>query len=100
MNYYLMKLRLKLNPTTIWIPKYSAAKLHLISLKNKILIPVAVIVIIVIGIAIFSSNLFYNPDSISITITDISGTSDEKAVIITMSMLFLIIFHQILRVTS
>ena len=29
------KLRLKLNPTTIWIPKYSAAKLHLISLKIK-----------------------------------------------------------------
>ncbi len=51
--------------------------------KNKILIPVAVIVIIIIGLAIFSSNIFYNPDSISITITDISATG-EKAIIITM----------------
>ena len=42
--------------------------------KNKILIPVAVIVIIIIGLAIFSSNIFYNPDSISITITDPSNT--------------------------
>ena len=35
--------------------------------KNKILIPVAVIVIIIIGLAIFSSNIFYNPNNISIT---------------------------------
>ncbi len=46
--------------------------------KNKILIPVAVIVIIIIGLAIFSSNIFYNPDSISITITDISATGEES----------------------
>ena len=44
----------------------------------KILIPVAVIVIIIIGLAIFSSNIFYNPDSISITITDISATGEES----------------------
>ena len=46
--------------------------------KNKILIPVAVIVIIIIGLAIFSSNIFYNPDSISITTTDISATGEES----------------------
>ena len=46
--------------------------------KNKILIPVAVIVIIIIGLAIFSGNIFYNPDSISITITDISATGEES----------------------
>ena len=38
----------------------------------------AVIVIIIIGLAIFSSNIFYNPDSISITITDISATGEES----------------------
>lgn len=46
--------------------------------KNKILIPVAVIAIIIIGLAIFSSIIFYNPDSISITITDISATGEES----------------------
>ncbi len=45
--------------------------------KNKILIPVAIVVIIIIGIAIFSGDLFYNPDSISMTITDISGYSGD-----------------------
>ena len=56
--------------------------------KNKILIPVAVIVIIIIGIAIFSSNLFYNPDSISITITDISGTSGESGYYYNVNAIF------------
>ena len=41
--------------------------------KNKILIPIVIVIIVIIGIAIFSGDLFYNPDSISMTITDISG---------------------------
>lgn len=45
--------------------------------KNKILIPIVVVVIIIAGIAIFSGDLFYNPDDISITITDISGYSGD-----------------------
>ena len=47
--------------------------------KNKILIPIVVVVIIIAGIAIFSGDLFYNPDDISITITDISGYSGDTS---------------------
>ena len=46
--------------------------------KNKILIPIVVVVIIIAGIAIFSGDLFYNPDDITITITDVSGSHDDK----------------------
>lgn len=45
--------------------------------KNKILIPIVIVIIVIIGIAIFSGDLFYNPDSISMTITDISGYSGD-----------------------
>ena len=48
----------------------------------------AVIVIIIIGLAIFSSNIFYNPDSISITITDISATGEESGYYYNVNAIF------------
>ncbi|WP_299523771.1 zinc-ribbon domain-containing protein [uncultured Methanobrevibacter sp.] len=45
--------------------------------KNKLLIPVAFVIILIICVFMFSSNLFYNPENMSITIIDISGSSDD-----------------------
>ncbi len=58
---------------------FSSKKPSLNLPKNKILIPIVVVVIIIAGIAIFSSDLFYNPDDITITITDISGYSGDTS---------------------
>ena len=45
--------------------------------NNKLIIPIAIVIIIAISVFALNSNLFYNPDNMSITITEVYGSSDD-----------------------